>query len=609
MTKTLLGVIVPVGPLNGEITNLSRWLTTIENSDIQVVISLDIGDELTRIGVKRLVEELNFKNIKLIEVAFGNPGEVRNAAFAYIDSRWITFWDADDLPHVEKYILSIQLAEDFEKNVIIGNYQENYSSNKSSVSKKSVFHNGKISNVAANPGLWRWIFRKEIVDKFKFSKHMLGEDQCFLLDILNQETKIFYSDSIFYEYSVGAELQLTSRIRNEKYLFSAVQQINKKKLCNQIAREFASIARTRLNITYVKMISLSDFRTNNIFRILRLFRIMKVGDFLNLFKILSIRKAIQSNNPLRYLLIGGLGNQLFQISAGLYFAEGREIEFLIEDKSRAKRQERYKDLQKYNFPTNVKISQNENLNRLIRRFLHLGIRFSGSISSSRNSLKMNHFILFFTEKVLKFLSLGKTDIVFASGVGLPTNIKKLQKTKLTCGYFQTHSFASHKYVNKMLMNLSAGIPPVRELEDLFNRALSTNVTVVHMRFGDYLSDKLFSNIGNQYFENCISHLERIEIVGEIWLFSDDISRAVKMVPQQLLNKTKIFEFYPLDPILTLESMKFARNYVLSNSTFGWWAAFLAHTDPKRVYVPDTWFIDNSLPYEIYPANWYVMNAN
>lgn len=46
---------------------------------------------------------------------------------------------------------------------------------------------------------------------------------------------------------------------------------------------------------------------------------------------------------------------------------------------------------------------------------------------------------------------------------------------------------------------------------------------------------------------------------------------------------------PDDPLHDLHLMSRARHHIIANSSYSWWAAWLAKRDGQRVIAPDRWF--------------------
>ena len=56
--------------------------------------------------------------------------------------------------------------------------------------------------------------------------------------------------------------------------------------------------------------------------------------------------------------------------------------------------------------------------------------------------------------------------------------------------------------------------------------------------------------------------------------------------------------------LTFEIMRLGYGYVLANSTFSWWAAYLTRNLEVEVVAPEPWFIGHPDPDLLIPRDWH-----
>jgi hypothetical protein len=59
-------------------------------------------------------------------------------------------------------------------------------------------------SIALNPGLWRWVVRRDFAKNVKFPELSMGEDQCYIAKLLQNDPKVFFSQKVFYRYRVGS---------------------------------------------------------------------------------------------------------------------------------------------------------------------------------------------------------------------------------------------------------------------------------------------------------------------------------------------------------------------------------------------------------------------
>ena len=98
---------------------------------------------------------------------------------------------------------------------------------------------------------------------------------------------------------------------------------------------------------------------------------------------------------------------------------------------------------------------------------------------------------------------------------------------------------------------------------------------------------------------------------EIFVFSDDIDwckahfkvdEPIHFVSHELYKGDR-FSAY-------LQLMTLCKHFIIPNSTFGWWAAWLADNNDKLVVTPEQWFIDKNLQsqtQDLRPREWITIS--
>lgn len=165
------------------------------------------------------------------------------------------------------------------------------------------------------------------------------------------------------------------------------------------------------------------------------------------------------------------------------------------------------------------------------------------------------------------------------------------------GYFQS---------SKNFYNFKNEIKFLFEPSDLFKKLIvqkypelkKENNISLHIRRGDYLQiSKILPPLDISYFDHCINKIDKYE---NIFVFSDDLNWA----KENLKYKNIIF-IDNLEDYEELWMISLCRTNIMSNSTFSWWGSFL-NTNPNKVtFVPDTWFGPSGQKnyQDIYETDW------
>lgn len=144
-------------------------------------------------------------------------------------------------------------------------------------------------------------------------------------------------------------------------------------------------------------------------------------------------------------------------------------------------------------------------------------------------------------------------------------------------------------IRPILLNDFTPKQPRLECNKKLYKIIETNNSVcISIRRGDYISPKYadkFYICDETYIEKAINKVKQLIDKPVLVFFSDDI----KWVKDTI--KTDIPSYYESgeDPIWEkLRLMYSCKHFVISNSTFSWWAQYLSRNENKIVISPDRW---------------------
>jgi len=149
------------------------------------------------------------------------------------------------------------------------------------------------------------------------------------------------------------------------------------------------------------------------------------------------------------------------------------------------------------------------------------------------------------------------------------------------GYFQSES-----YFDKYSENVKSLFSYPLEFEKRIRKELpfifNGDVTVINVRRGDYLHSPNYHPVVTP--EYIYKAIELIPNTRHYLIASDDIEWCKQNIE---LPNSIYLEGYKSYEQLWILSM--CQSFVISNSSFSWWAAYLSRHSQKIVVAPETWF--------------------
>jgi len=282
-----------------------------------------------------------------------------------------------------------------------------------------------------------------------------------------------------------------------------------------------------------------------------------------------------------FRLNGGLGNQLSQFSAALFYSKKFNIEVKYDDYYISKSSKKHEVISLPNlFGQIVTFSCfKSKFSRLINRILYkLGL----------NTIPILGFHFFFED--LKCINLNTTVIVE--------------------GFWQNNMIYTDEAI-KIINNCILEKIDITNSKFNILKKINQNNIAMHVRRGDYLTNKHFLIrqqyvLPAEYYNNSIKEV-RNKYTGKItiFLFSDDIISLdffddknidIVVVNNNVFNDIEAFYLYSRFCVC-----------IIANSTFSMWGALIAkHLFGSAVYAPYIWHKNKPWDLDIIPKQFIVL---
>ena len=308
----------------------------------------------------------------------------------------------------------------------------------------------------------------------------------------------------------------------------------------------------------------------------------------------------------RVVLMGGFGNQLFQLAFAL--DRYKDSPFTLETLLGSPRMDRNSVAEIFTFklPENIEPSFKRS-NRVVVKFLHLALL--ANLNSTRNCLSKVSAKLSqkMAEISVALFYRRKYRIIMCDDVGYGELTHKDAKVNdLIVGYFQ-----SEKWVSDSVRNELQKIEPkcdTSEIQHLKEMASIQKPIIVHVRLGDYEMEDGIGLLPFSYYHEGLTLLQSKLPNREIWLFSNDLEKAKHKFLQWQGRPINFIDDTWDSTAITFEAMRLGAGYLIGNSTFSYWAAMLSRELNPIVVAPKPWFLNAKSPSELIPMGWIQIDS-
>ena len=280
---------------------------------------------------------------------------------------------------------------------------------------------------------------------------------------------------------------------------------------------------------------------------------------------------------------GGLGNQLFQ------YAFGRALQLKYNDDYFIDIEEfrrsyghvpRHYSLEPFNLPPDVKILPiNKSKTLLFFKVFH-------KINKNLNSKLAGLFNIYWWRCPLyKVFDIEDT---------------KLKKCYFY-GYWQSEKYF-YDYRDIIKDELKVKTPIMEECKKYADDIQKSNSVCLHIRRGDFVKEGMII-CGPDYYQRGIEYVSSHTENAKFFVFSNDNEWVKKNIT---LPENCVFVDIADPDYEVLRLMYMCKHFVISNSSFSWWAQYLSDNSEKIVVAPSQWSVVWPNERSRYLDNWVVL---
>ena len=184
----------------------------------------------------------------------------------------------------------------------------------------------------------------------------------------------------------------------------------------------------------------------------------------------------------------------------------------------------------------------------------------------------------------------------------PLRIKNTKgRTLYLYGYWQSEAyFKEHK--DQILKELKVKTPIPAECAGLLKEIERPNSVCVHVRRGDYV-DCGFLHCDEAYFNRGLDFIRKKHGDCHAIVFSDEIEWVKKNMKFQV---PVTFMDIDVPNYENLRLMYMCKHFVMSNSSYSWWAQYLSDNPEKIVVAPEYWLPEHKENRSLYLDNWIIL---
>lgn len=275
-------------------------------------------------------------------------------------------------------------------------------------------------------------------------------------------------------------------------------------------------------------------------------------------------------------LSGGLGNQLFQ------YAFGRSLSHDLD-------KELYLDISHYDW------KKQRNIKHVIYGLQAYDIKGIVGFYPYSSELKAENFS-YYDERSFRKITSFPSDSFRNNLVKLnfPAYFKDFWNSKLCLDnkrYITEKYFVHNQDIIRKDLKLTSKVS--KSNQEIIDDMENYDSVAVHFRRGEYKNFSEFGTCSVDYYKEAISKITSNLKHPKLYVFTEDhewVDNHLKFnIPVQHVVYNEDLNHVARGYAELLNVMSSCDHFVIANSTFSWWGAWLSENKDKQIYYPKPWF--------------------
>lgn len=171
------------------------------------------------------------------------------------------------------------------------------------------------------------------------------------------------------------------------------------------------------------------------------------------------------------------------------------------------------------------------------------------------------------------------------------------------GFWQSYKYFE-QYSDIIRKDFQVAVSLSQEIKNLGDEIRKGESLCIHVRRGDFVNNAYHEVVNPEYYKKAFQEISQRAFIEKVYVFSDNIAWCKENIQFPVGMVYVDDSFSGERGIGHFWLMTQCNHFIIPNSTFSWWAAWLSERGGKQVVGPKKWFSSDSINYnDIIPPEW------